>query len=126
MRLPRARFTVRWMMVVIAALAVLLFAVNRCGTAIVLANYHSNHESYHRDRLAWFLGHKSEGRPNRERWSRSVDYHWVQATYHSYWRRAFHRATFRPWEGLPVPSNESPPWRSLSDSARLTDATKSH
>jgi hypothetical protein len=116
MELPRAQFTVRRMMVGIAAVAFLLMVVYRCGPAIVLANYHADHEAYHRDRLAWFLQIASEGGANQERWSGYADYHRNQATYHAYWKRAFRLASARPWERLLVPSQGSPPWRSIASS----------
>jgi hypothetical protein len=113
---PRLQFTVRRMMVGIAAVAVLLMVAYRSGPAIVLANYHADHEAYHRDRLAWFLQIESEGGANQERWSSYADYHRNQTTYHAYWKRAFRVASARPWQRLPVPSQGSSSWRPLAAS----------
>lgn len=109
MRLPR--FTVRTMIVVVAASAIACFAEQMARTSLDrqrIAEFHSATAGSH----SWFCAglpstdeQRRQLKDARDRWARSR--HGRMARYHSALATKYRRAVFRPW--IPVAPDPPPP-----------------
>lgn len=107
----RSRLTVRRLMIAVAALGPLFLAADRSVRAIHLACYHAEREAYFGERLDWALTIAPEN-PNRPSRSHYAAYFREEVAYHAFWKRAFLRASWRPWDRPPVAVQSYPPRRS--------------
>jgi hypothetical protein len=112
MRVPYVRLTVRRMMIAVAAVALLMFAVD-CVRRSSVYRHQADLYALAEDHALW-VAHKTEeverywqDHPEKRAEAMSRLYHWhgpeparKLAAYHARLKRKYHRAMWRPWEAV--------------------------